>query len=74
MALDLRPKKAIKGQAQKWQVRFQLPAGKRNKQGEIIYQNWTWVIGERGKMTKLQMYPRVAKKSTLLNKPPIVKR
>ena len=54
MALELRPKKSKPGQAQKWVVRFQLPTGKRNKQGKIIYQNWTRVIGERGKMTKVQ--------------------
>ena len=54
MALELRPKKAIKGKAQKWVVRFQLPTGKRNEQGKVIYQNWARTIGERGKMTKTQ--------------------
>jgi len=54
MALELRPKKAIKGQAQKWFVRFQIPTGKRNEQGKIIYKNWARSVGERGKMTKTQ--------------------
>jgi integrase len=54
MALELRPKKAEKGHAQKWIVRLQLPTGKRNAKGKVIYKNWTRVIGERGKMTKAQ--------------------
>lgn len=54
MALELRPKKTNKGQAQKWVARFQIPTGKRNKDGKLIYKNHSHVLGERGKMTKRQ--------------------
>jgi integrase len=54
MALELRPKKSKPGKPQKWVVRFQIPTGKRNKTGKLLYKNWARVIGERGKMTKKQ--------------------
>jgi len=54
MALELRPKITKPGQAQKWVVRFQIPTGKRNKAGKLLYTNWAETIGERGKMTKKQ--------------------
>ncbi len=54
MALELRPKKSKPGQAQKWVARFQIPTGRRNEHGKVIYKNHTETIGERGKMTKRQ--------------------
>lgn len=54
MALELRPKKPKPGKSQKWVVRFQIPTGKRNKAGKLLYKNWAETIGERGKMTKKQ--------------------
>lgn len=54
MALELRPIKTKPGQAQKWVARFQIPTGKRNEDGRLLYKNHSHVIGERGKMTKKQ--------------------
>lgn len=54
MALELRPKQPKPGQVQKWVARFQIPTGKRNKAGKLIYKNHSHVLGERGKMTKRQ--------------------
>jgi len=47
MALELRPKKTKPGQAQKWVARFQIPTGKRNGSGKIIYELPQPITSER---------------------------
>jgi len=77
MALELRPKKSKPGQAQKWVARFQIPTGKRNKAGKLLYKNHAETIGERGKMTKTQaedihdQLKRKMKGGYLIDSPPL---
>ncbi len=54
MALFPHPKKVKKGQKQYWHIRFRVPTGERDKNGNLKYKNLERSIGQVGKMTKAQ--------------------